>query len=343
MFDSILKIRKSFFEDLIDSIPDKQLENIIIKNVEDSLKNPTDIDQNRELEFTYETDDNEELIYATSFIVLLESLYEKYQFQPVQYVLDNIDQDIENLWRDWIKNLKALPLLFDKTATEELISKGILVDNLEKVDLSEKPDKSWLSWLKRKKNLNKIKLKEDIKSEEITDAILEETEDIRKLSADNTHDLLNEQITTISSIALGLSLSLKSKAYYHKNQNTKDLFNPRPNFHTAFNRLKNTVESGFVSTRSHALRKVAIFLFGDPEVYWVHRGDSKVCKFCLAIAAASPMKLSKMPYCPLHNHCRCGIQTRAEYESKSDEEISQELTDEAFKLTYYASLESASA
>lgn len=341
--DSILKINKSFFEDLIDCIPDHDLEEIIIKNVEDSLKNPTDIDQNQELEFNYETDDDEELIYATSSIALLESLYAKYQFQPVQYVLDNIDHDVEELWRDWIKNLKALPLFFDKTATKELIDNGILVDNLEKVDLSENTKKSWFSWFKKKKNLDKIKLKEDIKAEEISKAILEETEDKRKLSADNTKDILNEQVTTLTSIALGLSLSLKSKAYYHKSQNNKELFNPRSNFNTSFNRLKNTVESGFVSTKSHALRKVAIFLFDDPECYWVTRGDARVCKYCLAIQAASPMKLSKLPYCPLHNHCRCHIETKAEYENKSKDQISQELTDEAYKLTYYASLESASA
>lgn len=334
-----IEVNKSFFNDLLENIPETALEEIIIKNAEESLENPSITDENQELSFEYTTDNQEELLYATTFIALLEELYQKYQFQPVNYVLENIDEDIQELWQSWIKNLKSLPILFDNTAIKELLDKGILVDNLSKIDLSETQETKKRPKIKKIK-LDKIKLNENINPEHISEKILSETGNETTLSADAIQNGLNEQIITLSSIALGLSLGLKSKSYYLLNRKSEDHFNPRSNFKKAFSRLKNTVESAFVSTQSHALRKATIFLFGDPEVYWITRGDHRVCKWCLSIEAASPMKLSRCPFCPLHNHCRCKIGTKAEFEGKSEEEVMDQLTEEAIALTYYSTLQS---
>jgi hypothetical protein len=329
-----IRVKKSFFDDLIECVPEKALTEIIIKNAEQALENP-DAKEPGDLSFEYQGGNHEELLYGTSFVFLLEGLYKKYQFEPVAYILENVDKDIQNLWNSWINGLKALTTVFDNKASKNLVDKGIQPNNLGKIDFSEKTP---LGTPRKKPTLSRIKLADDLKPEAITESILNDTKKSISLAADTIRDGLNEQISTLSSIASQLKHGLKSKAYYLKNRKTEQLFNPNTNFKTAFNRLKTTVESGFVSTQNHAVRKAAIFLFGDPEVGLVTKGDSRVCKWCLAIEAQGFMKLSEMPFVPIHNHCRCVIKTRAEIEGQSMEEQMMQLTQEAMALTYYSNI-----
>jgi hypothetical protein len=134
-----------------------------------------------------------------------------------------------------------------------------------------------------------------------------------------------EQKSTIRGIVDELRNGLKSKAYFYKNRGITELYNIKSNFNQASKRLKNTVESGFRTTIEKAKREAQIFLYGDPLAYWVTMHDDRVCPYCQALERDSPMKLSQMPYSPLHNHCRCEVVMEKDLD----------LTKEAMKLTYY--------
>lgn len=134
-----------------------------------------------------------------------------------------------------------------------------------------------------------------------------------------------EQKSTIRGIVDELRNGLKSKAYFYKNRGLTELYNIKSNFNQASKRLKTTVESGFRTTIEKAKREAQSFLYGDPMAYWTTMKDNRVCPYCQALERDSPMKLSQMPYCPLHNRCRCKIVMEKDLD----------LTEEAMKLSYY--------
>lgn len=138
-----------------------------------------------------------------------------------------------------------------------------------------------------------------------------------------------EQRSTIDSITHQLKSGIKSKAYYLKNRGSEAIFNVASNFRTATNRLKKFIKSGVKQTIAKAEREAKVFLYGDPLSDWLTQGDGNVCKYCLAVEAASPMSLSSMPLGSLHPHCggRCKI--------LNHNDLDLELTKRAQDLTRY--------
>jgi hypothetical protein len=134
-----------------------------------------------------------------------------------------------------------------------------------------------------------------------------------------------EQRSTIRGIVDELRNGLKSKAHFYLNRGIEKLYDVKSNFNHASKRMKWTVESGYRHTLQKAKRAAQIFLYDDPLAYWVTMHDGRVCSYCLALERDSPMPLSKMPYNPLHNRCRCDVVLEKDIN----------LTDEAMKLSYY--------
>ncbi len=134
-----------------------------------------------------------------------------------------------------------------------------------------------------------------------------------------------EQKSTVRSIVHELKQGIISKAHYYLNRGIKSLFNVKSNFRQASSRLKHTLENGFRSTIQKAKRAAKVFLYGDPLAYWVTMHDGRVCAYCMALERDSPMRLSQMPYEPLHLRCRCEVVLEKDLD----------LTEEAMKLSYY--------
>lgn len=229
-------------------------------------------------DFTYETDDQDEKIYALIFLGALATLFKKYKDKSADYVIKNVDSDVSNLRRSLTHSTTELEKVFDKVANKTLTDAGILKDNLGRVTLKY-----------------------------------------------NVHDGVLEQKQTVQGVTDELKNNLKSKAYYLKNRNAESIFNVKSNFNRAAKRLKQMVWSGYQTAKKKAVRASQIFLYGDPLAYWITKNDNRVCLWCMALQKASPMPLSMMPFCPLHNKCRC------------DDKLAKdlELTDAAKLLTYY--------
>lgn len=136
---------------------------------------------------------------------------------------------------------------------------------------------------------------------------------------------LLEQKTTIKGITDELHNNILSKAYFLKNRNAETLFNIDSNFTRATRRVKQMAESGYNTTVAKAEREADIYKYGDPLAYWITKNDSRVCRWCRHLEAASPMPLSMLPYNPLHNKCRCRV--------KLADNLA--LTDRASALTTY--------
>lgn len=137
---------------------------------------------------------------------------------------------------------------------------------------------------------------------------------------------LNEQRSTLKGIIGELEQGIKSKAHYLKSRANDKMFNLQSTVNRAISRTKAMAESGYRNAKARAEREAKVFLYGDPMASWVTENDDKVCDYCFALQEASPMPLSKMPFCPLHNHCRCEI---------IEEYKDIDLTSEALALTMY--------
>lgn len=261
------------------------------------IPNPEDIE---DPDFTYETDDKDEELYALSFLGTLSLLFTKYKSKGTDYAINNVEKDVSNLRNTLTKGVDKLQNIFDKVASETMEKAGILKDNLSKVDLGETITTSI--------NTAKSSLKSIFKSGS-------------KLIANG----IEEQKSTIKGITEELSNNIKSKAHFLKNRNSEKAFDVRSNFDRATKRLKQMIDAGYNTTVSKAERHAQIFLYGDPDAYWITRNDSRVCPWCMAIQDASPMPLSRLPYCPLHYRCRCKIKLAKDLN----------MTEEAVKLTHY--------
>lgn len=268
------------------------------------IPNPEDIE---DPDFTYETDDKDEEIYALSFLGALSLLFTKYKSKGTDYAINNVEKDVSNLRNTLTKGVDKLQNIFDKVASETMEKAGILKDNLSKVDLGKTITTS----------INSAKST----AKSIGSSIKSIFKNGNKIIANG----IDEQKSTVKGITDELANNIKSKAHFLKNRNAEQLFDVRSNFNRANKRLKQMAESGYNTTKHKATRHAQIFLYGDPLAYWITKGDKHVCIFCRALEDASPMPLSKMPYRPLHNGCRC------------DEKLAKDLNlvDEAVKLTHY--------
>jgi len=143
-------------------------------------------------------------------------------------------------------------------------------------------------------------------------------------------DGILEQKETLKSITNELSSGIKAKAHFLKNRGSEEIFNVKSNFNRAAKRTKDMAQSGYRTTKEKAKRAAQIFLYGDPDAYWICLHDGRTCPKCLAIERDSPMPLSKMPMWPLHVKCgqRCEVRLAKDISE-------QEMTDNAIKLTYY--------
>lgn len=200
-----------------------------------------------------------------------------------------------------------------KDKTPEYVIRNVKKDTeqLHK-DLDKKVDKLDELW---KNQTNKTLLDAGIPKENLGKAKIKY----------NIKDGVLEQRSTVKGIVDELRNGLKSKAHFYLNRGINKLYNVKSNFSQASKRLKWQVESGFRHTVQKAKRAVQVFLYNDPLAYWVTKQDNRVCPYCRALERDSPMKLSKMPFCPLHNRCRCDIIM----------EENLDLTEEAMKLSYY--------
>jgi hypothetical protein len=89
-------------------------------------------------DFTYETDDKDEEIYALLFLGVLLKLYEdKYKGKNADAVLKRIDKDISDLNGKFNNNILKLNDLFENVARKQLLEAGILEDNIKKVKFDD--------------------------------------------------------------------------------------------------------------------------------------------------------------------------------------------------------------
>lgn len=80
-------------------------------------------------------DDREEVLFATLFLLGLAGIYEKYKDKNANYVLKNVDKDLDTLLKEWETHADKLDDLFSTQSSKTLLDAGILQDNLNKVKL----------------------------------------------------------------------------------------------------------------------------------------------------------------------------------------------------------------
>jgi len=213
-----------------------------------------------EPDFTYDSDDINEMIYVLLFLGAFSTLYQDYKGKDVDYAISNIEKDTKSLLKELTPKVDQLEEIFNQARDQVLLDTGILKDNLNKV----------------KSELN------------VKEGIL-------------------EQKTTLKGITSELSNNIKAKAHFLKNRAAEEIFNVKSNFNRAANRTKQMAGNGYQTTKAKAKRAAQIFLYDDPDAYWVTKRDGRVCPHCVRLEFESPMPLSKMPYTPLHLRCRCKV------------------------------------
>lgn len=216
--------------------------------------------------FDEESASDEEKEYVLAYVILLQQFYDKYKFKSVDYVIENVIADTQNLEKDFLANNENLTTFYDNAEKEYLKENGVVVGKLKKAK-------------KRVKNFFK--------------------------KEDPFDSLTSEQKTTISSITLLLGLGILSTAHYTKARRTTNLFSIDSDVRNALTRTQNMASSGYLSTKGLAQNGVLKLLYGDPLMDWITEDDKEVCSNCDKIQSDNPHKLSEIPLNNLHPHCRC--------------------------------------
>ena len=248
------------------------------------------IPSDKPVDFTYSHDDKDLEKYTLLFLALFLGVFTKYQYKSADYAIAHIDEDIKKLNKSLLSEVDKLNKTYIENASKTLMDAGILKENISKV------------------SLEKIAQAIDENKPIPTDLIKNKSKNVFNTQKILKYNLL-EQKTKLEGITNELSSDIKSKAYFLKSRSADDIFDVKSNFRRAVERTKTMSESGFKNVKGKAVRHSQIFLYGDPDAYWVTAHDSRVCIFCRTVEAASPMPLSWMNFWPMHPKCgqRCRI------------------------------------
>ena len=97
---------------------------------------------------------------------------------------------------------------------------------------------------------------------------------------------------------------LKLKATYHSEGLTDDVFDIKPNFRRASQKLKDAMGDALIKGKEMNHRRILEFVYGTSKLYrWFTVNDDKVCDWCLYQQSLPPRPLSEIPYD--HQHGRC--------------------------------------
>ena len=248
------------------------------------------IPSDKPVDFTYTNDDKDLEKYTLLLLGLFLGVFTKYQYKSADYAIAHIDGDIKKLYKKLLPQVEKLNKTYIENASKTLQEAGILKENISKV------------------NLEKIAQAIDEGKPIPEDLIKNKSKNVFNTKKILKYNLL-EQKEKLKGITNELSSDIKSKAYFLKSRSAEDIFDVKSNFRRAVERTKTMSESGFKNVKGKAIRHSQIFLYGDPDAYWVTMHDTRVCIFCRTVEAASPLPLSIMNFWPMHPHCgqRCKI------------------------------------
>lgn len=88
-----------------------------------------------EPDFTYQSDDKEELLYAMLFMGAFSGLYIKYKDRGVDYAIQNIEKDTQSLLKTLTPETEQLKTVFREASEKVMVDAGILKTNLQKAKL----------------------------------------------------------------------------------------------------------------------------------------------------------------------------------------------------------------
>jgi len=86
-------------------------------------------------DFTYQSEDKDELLYAMLFMGAFSGLYLQYKDKGTDYAIENIEKDTKSLLKTLTPETEQLKTVFKEASDKVLLDASILKSNLEKAKL----------------------------------------------------------------------------------------------------------------------------------------------------------------------------------------------------------------
>ena len=111
---------------------------------------------------------------------------------------------------------------------------------------------------------------------------------------------------SIKNMTSQLGEELRLKALYHSMGLTDDVFDVKPNFRRASQKIKDSVGDALIKGKEMSHRRILRFVYGSDTLYrWLTMNDNRVCEWCRYQESLPPRPLDEIPYD--HNHGRCEL------------------------------------
>lgn len=123
------------------------------------------------------------------------------------------------------------------------------------------------------------------------------------------HDTTINKVLTqsIDNLCNQLRDELQLKALYHEMGLATEIFDVKPNFRRASQKLKDCVGDALLKGKEKNHRNILKFVYGNGKLYrWLCVNDLKTCDWCLYQQSLPPRPIDEIPYD--HQHGRCELE-----------------------------------
>lgn len=255
------------------------------------VKDPTSSDVKPiEPDFEFEEKTETDGTYIPLLLVLLQAFYKRYKGKDPEFILKNIDKDVQQLHDDMeAVIIQKVPEAYQLGAESAVAAAmGIALKRSKEIKDSAEKDL-------KKATLKKIGM--DKKGSK--DAV-------------NIDKSLLQQEVSLKGITDEIRNDLKSSAVFVDHRQDKET-NLEVKSGNVLNRAVNRIKAmGMYGSRVayDAGNLAALSIIFNPELMkfnWISMRDDNVCPDCEYFDENSPWAWAELPPCPYHDWCRCEI------------------------------------